>query len=146
MPVKGPYHTRQQDELLDFLKTNSGAHHTVAQIKDHLDCCGKRIGKATIYRQLERLVDDGTVRKYIVESGDSACYEYVSPGEECQTHFHCKCETCGRLIHMDCDELEEIRVHLLSHHGFRWQAGKTVFYGTCAECMAAEHQASEERS
>ena len=29
---------------------------------------------------------------------------------------------------------QEIRTHLLKHHGFAWNAGKTVFYGLCDQC------------
>lgn len=134
MAAKGGYRTRQQDELLHFLKENPGMHHTAAQIRDHFARQDQPIGTATIYRQLERFVEDGTVRKYLLETGDSACYEYVGRGSGCSGHFHCKCERCGRLIHMDCEELKEIREHLLTHHGFEWNSGKTVFYGICDQC------------
>ena len=134
MAAKGAYRTRQQDELLRFLKNNPGAHHTAAQIRDYFAHQDQPIGTATIYRQLERFVEDGTVRKYLLETGDSACYEYVGEGSGCSEHFHCKCERCGRLIHMDCEELKEIREHLLTHHGFEWNSGKTVFYGICDQC------------
>ncbi|MBR2822358.1 MAG: transcriptional repressor [Clostridia bacterium] len=119
-------------------KTHPESHHTVAQIRDHLVRVGKPISTATIYRQMERFVTDGTVRKYLLETGDSACYEYVGANKhECASHFHCKCEKCGRLIHMDCDELREIQRHLKEHHGFLWNAGRTVFYGICDQCQLA---------
>lgn len=132
--MKGAYHTRQQDELLDYLREHPGAHYTAAQIRDHFSRQEKPIGTATIYRRLERFVEEGTVRKYLLDTGDSACYEYVAQREECALHFHCKCEKCGKLIHLNCDELNELKEHLLSCHGFAWNSGKTVFYGVCGEC------------
>ena len=134
MAAKGAYRTRQQDELLQFLKNNPGAHHTASQIRDYFLRQDQPIGAATIYRQLERLVEDGTVRKYLLETGDSACYEYVGKDPCCSGHFHCKCEKCGRLIHMNCNELQAIKEHLLTCHGFEWNSGKTVFYGICDQC------------
>ena len=132
------YHTKQQDELIAYLAAHPEMHHTAAQIRDHLVRMGKPVSTATIYRQMERFVADGTVRKYLLETGDSACYEYVGEQkQECASHFHCKCEKCGRLIHMDCDELQEIRQHLLEHHGFVWDSGRTVFYGICDQCRSA---------
>ena len=77
---------------------------------------------------------EGTVRKYLLDAGGSACYEYVAQSETCAQHFHCKCETCGRLIHLNCDELLKVREHLLQCHGFSWNSGKTVFYGMCDQC------------
>ena len=132
--MKGGYRTRQQDELLDYLRENPGAHHTAAQIRAHFTDREQSIGTATIYRQLERFVEDGTVRKYQLGSRGSACYEYVAQSETCAQHFHCKCEICGRLIHLNCDQLQGLREHLLQSHGFAWNSGKTVFYGLCEPC------------
>ena len=55
-----------------------------------------------------------------------------------------KCEGCGRLIHLDCGELQEIRNHLQVHHGFLWNTGRTVFYGTCADCAGSRESAHSE--
>ena len=134
MAARAGYRTRQQEELLRYLKAAPGRHHTAAEIHAHFAAAGQPIGTATIYRQLERFTDEGIVRKYVLETGESACYEYVEQADHCTAHFHCKCEQCGRLIHLDCDELREIRTHLLEHHGFAWNAGKTVFYGLCDQC------------
>jgi len=134
MAGRTTYRTKHQEQILDYLKSSRGQHHTAAQIKEHFDAEHQSIGTATIYRQLERFVEEGMVRKYLLETGDSACYEYVDAKLECASHFHCKCEQCGRLIHMDCHELQDIREHLLEHHGFAWNAGKTVFYGICDQC------------
>lgn len=93
--------------------------HTVASLKSFFGTQSVSIGTATIYRQMEKLIEDGLVRKYTLEGEESACYEYV--GTSCSQavpHFHCKCEKCGQLIHLSCDELSSIRKHLLEHHGF----------------------------
>ncbi len=136
MPIKSTYHTRQREELLEYLREHRGKHFTAAQLKARFDAAGSSLGTATIYRYMDKLVLEGVVRRYQLDSGDSACYEYVGqePAAECATHFHCKCEKCGTLIHMDCDELQAIKAHLLEHHGFQWNAGKTVFYGICDQC------------
>ena len=132
--MKTTYRTKQQDELLEYLRQNPGVHQTAAQIKQHFLSRQKNIGTSTIYRQLEKFVEDGRVKKYLLDTGDSACYEYVGE-EKAPAHFHCKCEVCGRLIHLDCDEMQEMEKHLLEHHGFLWHAGKTVFYGVCQDCQ-----------
>ena len=135
MPAKAPYRTRQQKAILCYLQSTPGEHHTVASLKNLFDSESVHIGTATIYRQLEKLIDEGLVRKYILENEDSACYEYVGASEtQACPHFHCKCEKCGKLIHLTCDELNAIQVHLLENHGFSWNSGKTTFYGICREC------------
>ena len=136
MANKTTYRTRAQEELLAFLKTTPGRHHTAAGIKEHFAEQENPIGTAIIYRQLERFVQEGYVRKYVVGPGECACYAYVED-QQCASHFHCKCEVCGKLIHLDCDELREIRTHLLEDHGFAWDTTKTVFYGICDQCRKA---------
>jgi Fur family ferric uptake transcriptional regulator len=136
MAGKTTYRTRAQEELLAFLKTTPGQHYTAAEIKNHFAGQENPIGTATIYRQLERFVDEGCVRKYVIGPGDSACYAYVKD-QQCASHFHCRCDVCGRLIHLDSDELREIQAYLLDQHGFSWDSGKTVFYGICDQCRKA---------
>ena len=133
MAGRKPYQTRAKKELLDYLKTAPGKHFTVAEIKEHFSGDNNPIGMATVYRQMERFVEEGTVRKFVLGPGERACYAFAG-NQDCSSHFHCKCEVCGALIHMDCNELREIRDHLQDHYGFIWDAGKTVFYGICDQC------------
>lgn len=138
MAEKAQYQTKQRSDLLEYLEMMRGVHLTAAQIKAHFSEMGSTIGMATVYRHMDKLEQEGLVRKYTLGSGDSACYEYVGQGEsqDCASHFHCKCEQCGTLIHMECEELQSIQSHLMEHHGFKWNAGKTVFYGICDQCQA----------
>ena len=66
MNNKSHYRTRQQQLLREYLEDNDHQHFTVNDIADHFQSQGINIGTATIYRQLERFVEDGTVRKYKV--------------------------------------------------------------------------------
>ena len=89
---------------------------------------------ATVYRQLERMVDEGLIAKYNIDVNTPACFEYLGShlGEE--TCYHCKCCVCGKLIHMHCDELPELQKHVLEHHGFSIDPVRTIFYGVCSDC------------
>jgi Fur family ferric uptake transcriptional regulator len=131
------YYTRQGQSILEYMKSLSGGHVTVNQIVRHFEGTEEAIGQTTVYRHLERLAAGGKIRKYILRKDKSACYQYLESGAECREHFHLKCETCGRLIHADCDFLDDVEAHLLSRHDFQIDMLKTVFYGTCKECLAA---------
>jgi Fur family ferric uptake transcriptional regulator len=129
------YSTRQGKLLVDYLASLDGIHVTVNDIAGHFRYEDRQsIGLTTIYRHLERLVNAGTVRKYVPAEGESACYQYMGPDEGCAEHFHLKCEQCGRLIHLRCDLLEKIRDHIKKEHRFRINILKTVFYGKCGDC------------
>lgn len=137
------YRTKQREALLAYLRSVPGQHVTAGDICDHFASTGAPIGTATVYRQLESLVDEGLVNKYIIASGSPACFEFV--GEEVhrdeQICYHCKCEKCGTLIHLHCEELSGLGEHLSLHHGFTVDPMRTVFYGTCADCRRRSRRA-----
>lgn len=136
MKKKGQYQTSQRKELQNYLQTIEGKHITVADICEHFNAQGKTIGTSTVYRQLERMVDDGIVDKYIVDSTSPACFVYVGDHDSMHEHrcYHCKCEKCGELIHIKCDEMKNIEAHLLKEHNFIFDSLRTVFYGVCENC------------
>jgi Fur family ferric uptake transcriptional regulator len=130
------YHTQQGERILDYMASLGGGHVTVSQIVRHFETEEPVIGQTTIYRHLEKLVQGGKIRKYLLSGGASACYQYITGDKKCREHFHLKCEQCGILIHLDCTLLNKIRRHLLKSHNFQINTLKTVFYGKCEKCRS----------
>lgn len=138
MLSKEHYKTKQMTAMLDFFKSSAESHVTVNDIYKHLTNKGISLGVTTIYRNLERLVQQGLVAKYVIEGRNSACFEYIgdrSNSEESNC-FHCKCEKCGKLIHINCDEVLNFKQHMLEHHDFELNPFRTVFYGLCSDCRS----------
>ena len=134
---KAVYKTRQQDLLLSFLRQTNGGHFTAEDVKNHFAKMESPPGMATIYRQLEKFVCDGTVIKYFIDDKSAACFEYVGEtlgSDGAARHFHIKCEKCGALIHLGCSELLRLHGHLKERHGITLNPLRTVFYGVCADC------------
>lgn len=140
MAKKTQYKTRQMTELLTFLKSVQGNHVTVSDICDHFQSEGIAVGTTTIYRNLEKMVKEGLVAKYVVEGTSSACFEYIGTLEGCERSvcYHCKCEKCGKLMHLQCNEVGSLRQHLLEYHDFEMNSLRTVFYGICGECKKSD--------
>ena len=136
MNNKNSYNTKQKNMLDDYLKSVSGKHVTVSDICEHFKEQGNPIGMTTVYRHLERMIKDGLVNKYIIDKNSPACFEYVSEEahDDHNACFHCKCEKCGKLIHLHCGDLEALQKHLAVGHKFFLNPFKTVFYGLCDEC------------
>ncbi len=128
------YKTRQRGIIENALKQTSG-HITVDALVLKLSEQGESVGRTTVWRCLERLAEEGRVRKY-VHTGDGTCYQYIDGSAHCFEHFHLKCEKCGRLIHMQCDTMEKLSQHIEQGHNFKINPLKTVFYGICGECGA----------
>lgn len=128
------YKTKQREAILTYIKEMKGEHVTVQQVVDHFRARGVQIGVTTIYRYLEKLHEEGIVRKYVLDGVSGACFEYSGEAGICHDHFHFKCEMCGGLVHFHCHAVEEIQRHLCAEHGFQVNARKTIFYGRCQRC------------
>ena len=134
MTEKNQYKTKQREQLLSYLAEHPRTHFTAADICEHFRAGGQRIGTATVYRQLERLIMDGQVKKYQLGDGGSACFEYVGGDAQEPLYYHLKCERCGRLLHLQCREITEFEKHITKEHGFLIDPRRTVFYGICEAC------------
>ena len=133
------YKTKQRANILDYLKQNNEKHITAEDIINYFKKNGTPIGKSTIYRYLDNLVKENIIRKYVsAENGTAACFQYINNQDECTNHYHMKCTNCGSLIHLACDEINELSNHIYKEHKFMLDTCKTVLYGICEKCLSKE--------
>lgn len=133
--MKETYNTKQGALILAWMQQHDGPC-TAEVLAEALQ--GERVSKATVYRHLERLTAAGQVRRFSPAEGGSACYQFVGDRCDCHLHYHMVCNRCGRLFHLDCDQLHELSGHIREHHGFLLDCERTILYGTCADCAAKE--------
>ncbi|MBP3437591.1 MAG: transcriptional repressor [Clostridia bacterium] len=129
---RGEYTTKGYLLVQNILIGQRGEHLSVDDIYKLLDEKGEKIGRTTIYRQLERLTAEGFARKITCE-GAGACYSYLDG--ECRTHYHVICTSCGALSHLSCEHVAALCSHVQEEHGFVIDTARTVFYGACANCL-----------
>jgi Fur family transcriptional regulator, ferric uptake regulator len=89
------------------------------------------VGTATVYRTLELLVKSGLVAERDFGEGFKR-YEAVPPG---QTHEHCVCSSCGRVIEFSNDRLERMIELLAEEVAFRPHHHRLEVFGVCRECQ-----------
>jgi len=128
------YKTKQKEIILNLFLQNKDRHLTAAEIVSYINKNDENIGTATVYRYLDKLVGNGTVRKYFLDDKSSACYQYIDPEHKCTEHFHLKCIECGTLTHLDCSYMQTLGEHILDEHGFTIDNSRTVLYGRCKNC------------
>ena len=128
------YDTRQGRSLLEFLQRHSGEHFDRKQLCARLEQENITVGETTVWRYLEKLCEEGKVRKSSPD-GKSACYTYgCCEGE----HYHLQCTRCKRLIHLECSDFDLLREHFLQEHGFAMDPVRTTVCGLCRDCLAKE--------
>ena len=129
------YKTRQRTVIENMLKENSNIHMTAYDITEKLSEKGEKVGTVTVYRTLEKLINEGKVRKYTADKNECACFQYIENTDHCHEHFHLKCIDCGNLLHLDCEKVTRLMSHISHEHGFALNTGRTVLYGTCSKCQ-----------
>lgn len=135
---KAQYKTRQYNLIMAYFAALGEEHATIGKVEAYFQDAGQPIGKATIYRHLEKLAAQGIVQKYTLDGIAGACYQYQPGHTGCDAHFHLKCEQCGRLVHLDCEETQAFQQHVADTHGFHANYSKTVIYGLCKDCQEEE--------
>ena len=130
------YETRQSKLVYDFLEKNSESHFSAEEVYFAIKENGGNIGRTTVYRQLDRLVETGKARKFFSGDNNSCCYQLE--GDDCHNHYHLRCSSCGTLIHTECDFLDKLSQHIFKDHHFKIDGSKTVLYGICKNCEVAE--------
>ncbi|MBE6631227.1 MAG: transcriptional repressor [Ruminococcaceae bacterium] len=129
------YKTKQREAIESYLGQNRYRHATVSEIYEYLRHKGIGIGLSTVYRQLDRMCEEGLLHRYYIDDGTLACYQLKEECPDCRDdHYHLKCTECGKLLHMECHEMHGVAEHIEAEHDFILDREKTVFYGLCKEC------------
>lgn len=128
--MKEGYKTKQREEILSFFRQHPGQHITAQELCAALD----GVSKATVYRALDRLVQEGLLRRYTLEGGQAACYQFSGSHSHCQEHYHIRCTQCGRLFHVQSPAMNRVAGELKEQEGFILDSSMTVLYGICREC------------
>ena len=131
--MKNNYNTKQREIILNYLIDNKNKTITAEDIIKYSTKIGEKIGKATVYRYLNNLVENNIIKKFILEDNKCSCYQYID-GKKCEDHYHLKCKNCNKIIHLYCDEFKNIQNHISKEHDFEIDSIKTVLYGLCKNC------------
>ncbi|MDR2091524.1 MAG: transcriptional repressor [Clostridiales bacterium] len=131
------YNTRQGKCISDILKSDPSRHFTVEELGLRIAALGLSVGQTTIYRRLEKLVNQGEVIKYELPGGGGARFQYAGGGGGgAAEHYHLVCTRCNAVEHLECGHADELTEHLKKAHDFIIDKRKTVFFGHCSRCKA----------
>ena len=123
------YHTEQKKILLDFLRSNSGRSYTIEEITSALD---GSVGKSTVYRLMNGLVEEKKVHK---SAGEGRTFLYrITADEHCKHHLHLQCKDCGKVLHLDEATSDALLEGVRCARDFLVSEEDTVLMGRCSEC------------
>lgn len=136
------YRTEGKQQLMDFFVDHPDCQFTAEEIYQTLSRDGVKTGKSSVYRQLSGLCEEHLVRRFRAE-GAEYLYQYMG-ARDCAHHFHLKCMSCGRVLHLECGMSEELLLHIRNNHGFSVDSGRSMLFGVCEACGKERKTTKEE--
>ena len=134
------YQTKNKKRIWEFVLTQKDTQFSANDVYRHFMAGDKSISMPTIYRQLDKLTEQGSLQKYRTGESDTAFYYYVGEGEGDHLQPLMKCTACGQTIPLKCHAVERLADHVRTEHHFYIELGNTTLYGKCAQCMAPQHK------
>ncbi len=126
------YATKQRTLLLSVFQEHSGESLSIDGILALLPP-GSQVSRSAVYRNVDKLAQEGQLRKTLSKDGRKALYQYIN----CQAHcrrLHLRCEKCGKVFHLESQADENALRFVLQKSGFRLDEQATVLTGVCKEC------------
>lgn len=124
--------TAQRAALIDAL-SRERTFRSAQELHASLRLGGTRVALATVYRNLARLVETGTVDVLHREDGE-ATYHLGSP----RHHHHLVCRACGACREFADPALEQWIGSVAAEHRFTAITHELTVYGLCPACAARE--------
>ncbi len=128
------YKTKTGMMILSFLEENKDTAVSVHDISEFFSQKGECPNVSTIYRQLEKLMEQKKVMAHSAEDGKKSLYQYITNDNHCMNHLHIQCTGCSKIVHLDCCESEGFTSHISEEHGILLDYSRTVLYGLCDDC------------
>lgn len=120
--------TRQRTAILAALE-QAADFMTAQQLHDLLKADGESVGLATVYRNMQPLVDAGLVDVIITDSGE-AIYRQC---ESTDHHHHLVCRECGKTVEFLAPQLEQWAHSIAAKNGFTGISHTMEIFGQCPD-------------
>ncbi len=127
-----------QREAIAMSLFESEHHLSVDDLAEVLRGRGDHVGKATIYRTLNLLVQAGLARELDFGEGFKR-YEHQA-GEA--RHDHLICTSCGKVVRFARPDLDVLQADIADKLGFSAQSRRLKIYGVCAQCRGVAGRAA----
>lgn len=119
--------TKQRQEVFDAVNARCD-HPTADEIFADIKKTDPKISRATVYRDLGQLAEDGKITHVKVPGADR--YDLRT-----DKHYHVKCTICGKVIDVKLDYFEDIDSSVSNETGFVIKGHQAVFEGICPDCQ-----------
>ena len=124
--------TKQRQIVLETV-TQHHDHPTADQIYQDVQEIDPRIGRGTVYRNLNVLEGQNLVRQ--VRVPDANRFDY-----RCDRHYHLICTECGKVVDAPLEYQQSYDETVAKLSGFKITEHQALVEGICPECQKALSQ------
>ena len=126
---EGLKYTSQRVAILKEVLKDKG-HRECEDIYLALKMSGRHVSRATVYRTMDILVDNGFARK--MEIGDGrARYESKVDSPH---HDHLVCTSCRKIVEFVNQDIENLQTKIAKRYHFKLQRHIHQLFGICRKC------------
>ena len=104
-------------------------HVTANEVYEFVKESCPTIGKGTVYRNLDILVEEVNLRKVEVSDGPNR-FDLTL-----KNHYHVRCVNCGEISDVDMDEILGLLEKIHDTHGTDFLRYDILFKGICPKCQ-----------
>lgn len=128
--VKMKY-SKQKDEMLKLLRSGRLNHPCAAEVYAEMKRIMPEIGIATVYRNLNVLVEAGLLLRLTL-AGEPDRFDF-----RLDSHNHAICDKCGEVFDFECSSIGDISKKLLQDNDFKVTTTNIFVRGLCKKCRGA---------
>jgi len=129
------YKTKAKDALLGFFRENKDKRLTANDAYNHMIEEGNIVNLATIYRNLDKMVETSQLLRTKNVSDGSCFYQYNEQKVHCEAHLHMQCKMCGKVLHMNDEFMCEFYKYVEKDKGFKLDCKESNLVGICKDCV-----------
>ena len=126
--------TRHHLLILAYVNEHKDAYFSAYDVFKYFNMHDISVSIATIYRQLDKMIEDGILHKYRDLETNAALYFFVDKESKHACDAHMKCMECGKIYPLQCTITKEFAGHIENEHHFFIDMDETILYGICEEC------------
>lgn len=124
------YRSTGPRRVISELITQRDDHFTIAQLETAASRVRPRVGRATIFRTVELLVELGLLERLDLPSGEHA---YVPCRQ--RHHHHVVCSRCGRSAAVGDRGLKSVLAAITKRTGYSVDRHRLEVFGVCPTCQ-----------
>lgn len=103
-------------------------HPTADEIFREIAAENTLISKATVYRNLKILSEQGEILHIPIPNG-ADCFDFNTI-----PHYHIECRICNRIFDVNMPYLSDLYSQIVNRDGFLIESHQIVFHGLCPKC------------